>query len=76
MDCPYCGGAMQHGELHGDGREKVSWYPEKHYPQSPLDKIFSGDKRRLKNVAYKVGFWIQADWCPTCRKMIFETDLT
>ena len=34
MDCPYCGSAMQHGEIYGDGRMKVSWIPQSSFPQT------------------------------------------
>lgn len=76
MDCPFCRQPMQHGEIYGDGRMKVSWVPENRFNQSLMDKILSADMHRLKNVAYKSGFWIQADYCPACKKMIFETDIT
>ena len=32
MDCPFCGCAMQHGEIVGDGRTKIRWEPEGLYP--------------------------------------------
>lgn len=76
MDCPYCGGEMQHGEIYGDGRMKVSWIPESCFPQTRLDKILSADLHRLVDVTYKGGFWIPGDYCPACRKMIIETDIT
>jgi hypothetical protein len=76
MKCPYCGGEMQHGEIFGDGRMKVCWVPENRYNISIMDKLLSADMHRLKNVTYKSGFWIQADYCKACKKMIFETDIT
>jgi hypothetical protein len=41
-----------------------------------MDKLFSADMHRLKNVTYKSGAWIQADYCAACKKMIIETDIT
>lgn len=76
MDCPYCGGAMQHGEVFGDGRMRVSWIPENRFNQTVMDKILSADMHRLTGATYKGGFWIPADYCKTCRKMIIETDMT
>lgn len=76
MDCPYCGSAMQHGEIYGDGRMKVSWIPQSRFPQTFWDKVLSADLHRLTDVAYKSGFWIEADYCKACKKMIIETDIT
>lgn len=76
MDCPYCGNEMQHGEIFGDPRSKLCWVPENRFNKSFMDKLFSADMHRLKNVTYKSGAWIQADYCVACKKMIIETDIT
>lgn len=76
MKCPYCGGEMQHGEIFGDPRMKISWIPENRYNKTRMDKLLSADIHRLTQVSYKSGFWIQADYCKACKKMIFETDIT
>ena len=76
MNCPYCGGPMEHGEITGDGRGKVRWVPEGELP-TKLDRFFADPyRRRLTGATYKMFcFWIQSDYCPKCRKMIFDTDI-
>lgn len=76
MDCPYCGAAMQHGEIFGDPRRKLSWIPQSRYSQTRMDKILSADMHRLTQVTYKGGSWVEADFCKACKKMIIETDIT
>ena len=76
MKCPYCDNEMQRGELCGDSRSRVSWIPENPYNKTYMDKVFSADIHRVKNVTYRAMFWIPADYCKQCGKMIIETDIT
>lgn len=75
MNCPFCGKAMEHGEIVGDGRTKIRWEPEGLYP-TRLDKIFADPWHgRLTGAVYQAGVRITADFCPTCKKMVFDTDI-
>ena len=74
MDCPYCGEQMQHGEITSNGTLLV-WNEGE--PLSKARKLLgAGLKGKQLQMPY-VGlqFWIPADFCPKCKKMIFTTDI-
>lgn len=75
MDCPYCGKEMQRGEICGETRTKIRWMPENRFHLSSADKLCS-EAHYVAALSAPGRFWIQADYCPACRKMIFETDIT
>lgn len=75
MNCPYCGGEMRHGEITTDttiirwveGQEPKSKFWKFHAPRT------AGKLLQIPHFAWKP--WIPADFCPKCKKMIFETDI-
>ncbi len=73
MKCPYCNNEMIAGILSGDGRSNVTF--------KPGEKKTGGFDRLLgigKVTAAKhtlATFTIDADYCPVCKKMIFDTDI-
>lgn len=78
MKCPFCGGEMQAGTISFDGRTKLFWLPDgenKSSVQRFLDAI--GGIGSL--TAGETDFWsrgrLKSDYCPDCRKMIFDTDI-
>ena len=78
MQCPYCGGRMRSGEITVTGsslRNHLVWFEGE--PMSKKRKLFGIHKTgKLMQMPY-VGtqFWLPADFCPKCKKMIFETDI-
>ncbi len=75
MTCPYCGSEMRHGEITADSTI-IRWI-EGGTPKSKAAKFFStGFAGKLLQVPhYALRPWIPADFCPKCKKMIFETDI-
>ena len=74
MTCPFCGKEMLKGILSGDGRSPVTW-KQGQEKAGFIDKIIgvgtvSAAKRSL------VSFTIESSFCPDCRKMIFDTEVT
>lgn len=76
MDCPYCGKQMQRGEILSDPRMRISWIPENRFNKSFMDKLWSADMHRLKNVTYRSGAWIPGNYCSSCKKLIIDTEIT
>lgn len=74
MKCPFCEREMVAGTLSGDGRSPVLWEMEGK-KLGVLDKL--GGKGALKDVEYHPlsGFTIKADYCPYCKKMMFDTEI-
>lgn len=78
MTCPYCGCEMRHGEITSADRglhNHLLWIEGE--PLSKKRKFFGLHKTgKLMQMPY-VGtkYWIPADFCPKCKKMIFETDI-
>lgn len=74
MLCPYCNNEMQHGDITADPRGGMFFLKE-------------GEKRSIGDALGGVGRieaakggWsklkLPADYCPTCKKMIFDTEIT
>lgn len=74
MKCPYCNQEMQNGIISGDGRSKVYWKAGGKKANF-TDKL--GGTGKLEAVNYSLAtFTIEADYCVTCKKIIFETDIS
>ena len=76
MKCPFCGKEMAAGTLTcSDGRGKIIWEAADK-KLSFLDKL--GGKGALKCWEFHPfsGYTIKADYCPSCKKMIFDTEIT
>ena len=74
MNCPYCGKEMKKGIMSGDGRQGITW-KEGDKKASFIDKLGGG----CNVTAAKwnlTQFTIEADYCPDCKKMIIDTDVT
>lgn len=64
MICPYCQAEMQKGELEGDGRRGITWWPS------------DGPSWNRVLVA-KNAFWqskAEAFYCGSCHKIILDTE--
>ena len=83
MKCPYCGGEMQHGNITGSKMLRLS--PPSETPKN-LHRIGIGDEGAgIKNsglaglildVPYAgLAPWIPADYCHSCKKVIFDADI-
>ena len=73
MNCPFCGKEMQHGILSGDGRSAVTFKPGEK-KTGWFDRLIGIDK--LTAAKYTLtAFMIDADYCPGCKKMVFDTDI-
>ena len=73
MDCPFCGKEMQHGILSGDGRSSVTFKPGEK-KTGWFDRLIGIDKITAAKYTL-MAFTIDADYCPGCKKMIFDTDI-
>ena len=72
MKCPFCEGEMKKGVMSGDGRSKVFWEPENE-KLGLMDKIVG---KGIIDADYSLTkFKIQSDYCQTCKKMIFTTNI-
>lgn len=76
MKCPFCGGDMQPGIIKYNSNMPLRWIPE-NTPKSGLDRFWdvlggigiltAGQRSKGK---------LKSDFCPACKRMIFETDIT
>lgn len=69
MNCPFCEQEMIPGMMTGDGRSVVRWAPLDD-KLSFVDKIVG--KGIVTGATYKLGFKIETQYCPHCKKMIFK----
>lgn len=75
MQCPYCHQEMQAGTIAGDGRGGKLYWQLEGEKASFFDKL-SGT-RQIEAAKYTLAsFTIEANYCPACKKMIFETDIS
>lgn len=73
MKCPYCEQDMQKGIISGDGRCMVYWKAGDK-KANLWDKL--GGTGKIEAADYSLGtFEIEACYCTSCHKMIFETDI-
>lgn len=63
---------MKSGEIMGDGRSKVRWIPEG--GKIGLWDAVAG-KNRIDARYTLASFFIKADYCESCKKMIFDTEI-
>lgn len=78
MQCPYCGGEMRHGEITtavNNFHNHLMWM-EGNLPDKKRKFFGMFRPGKLLQMPY-VGtrFWLPADFCPKCKKMIFDTDI-
>lgn len=73
MNCPYCSKEMTPGEILGDPRSSVRFQPEgvKYTFGDTLCGIGKLTAARNKFSA----FHIPANYCPSCRKLIIDTEV-
>ncbi len=74
MTCPFCGKEMLNGIISGDGRSPVSW-KQGEKKAGLVDRIvgagiLTAAKRTL------TAFTVESCFCPDCKKMIFDTNVT
>lgn len=79
MTCPYCSKEMIPGTIRFDGRSRMRWHADDD-TKSRSDRFWDslGGVGELTGVKYNWGGTgtIKCDYCPGCKKMIFETDIT
>jgi len=79
MTCPYCNTEMQPGTIHFDGRSRMRWRADDDN-KSRSDRFWDslGGVGELTEVKYNWGGagTIKSNYCPACKIMIFETDIT
>lgn len=74
MVCPFCGKEMEKGILSGDGRSAVRW---KAGDKKAGFSDAIADSGRVTAAKHTVAaFTIEAYFCPNCKKMIFDTEVT
>ena len=74
MLCPYCGREMKAGILSGDGRSPVTW-KQGEKKAGFMDAIVgSGTVTAARRTL--TTFTIESWYCPDCKKMIFDTEVT
>ena len=74
VTCPFCGKQMEAGILSGDGRSPVTW--KQGNKKAGLMDIISGAGTVTAAKRTLTAFTIETRYCPDCRRMIFETDVT
>ena len=74
MYCPFCAKEMQHGILSGDGRSNVT-FSAGDKKTGWFDRLTGKEKVTAADYTLAT-FTIKADYCPFCRKMIFDTGVT
>ncbi len=76
MKCPFCGGDMCAGIIRYDTRVPMR-FESKDTPKSALDRFWDAlGGIGILTATQHSNLKLEADYCPTCRKMIFETDIT
>ena len=82
MKCPYCGQEMTHGNL--TGGKLIRLVPDtdppkqtyRHNGSLPESQYQTGLDGILLDVPYAgLAPWIPADFCQTCKKVIFDADV-
>ena len=76
MKCPYCNEEMQHGRLSGDGRSRVRFVQEGKKLSWADDLTGVGVVKTNKgsNTSFWK-FWLEADYCEKCRKIIMDAEV-
>ena len=73
MQCPFCNKEMQPGILSGDGRSRITFKPGEK-KTGWFDRLIGIDNLTAAKYTLTT-FTIDADYCPGCKKMIFDTDI-
>lgn len=73
MKCPFCGKETVSGQITGDGRSQVHFEPNGKKINA-LDKALGVGIIDVKYSKMRK-FSIDADYCPDCRKMMFDTEV-
>lgn len=78
MICPFCDREMKSGTIHFDGRARMRWFADDE-SKSRSDRFWDslGGVGELTGAEYN---WagdgkFKSDYCPSCKKMVFETDI-
>lgn len=72
MNCPFCNNEMITGVMSGDGRARISWQPNGE-KLGLMEKLCG---KGAVDAKYTLGtFKIDTEYCPSCKKMIFDTDI-
>ena len=74
MNCPWCGREMQVGEIQGDGRRCVRFYPEG--VKYTMGDILCGIGRLLAVKNKWSVFHLPAHYCGHCKRMVVETEVS
>ena len=78
MKCPYCNEQMQSGMIRYDSRSGLRWTSDTDN-RSGWDKFFDALARIGQLTAAEENGWttgcVAANFCPTCKKIIIETDI-
>lgn len=73
MECPYCHQEMQKGSItESGGRSKLYWQPEGQ-KLTFFDKLSGTGVIKAKYTL--ASFTIEANYCTSCKKIIFDTDI-
>lgn len=72
MKCPFCEKETIKGVMTSNDRSKIYWEPENE-KLGMMDKFVG---KGIIDAEYSLAkFRIQADYCDSCKKMIFSTDI-
>lgn len=78
MICPFCSKEMKSGTLTFDGRTRLRWIPDDE-DRSRSERFWNALGGVGALVAGEYSIWgagkVKSDYCPSCKKMIFETDI-
>ena len=74
MTCPFCGKEMKKGILSGDGRQGLHW-KEGEKRANIMDTLGGACALTAKMGGLSV-FTLESHFCPDCKKMIIDTDVT
>lgn len=74
MKCPYCEKEMQNGTISGDGRSGV-YFNEGTNRVSMMDKLVGKGKVLAVNYGLAT-FTVEANYCPSCKKLIIDTEIS
>ena len=79
MNCPYCSGDMQAGVIKFDGRSLMRWIPEtetKSRSQAFWDTLGGVGGLTAAKCDPFAGGKMPSHFCPSCKKLIIDTDVT
>ena len=76
MNCPYCGKEMKKGIMSCDGRQGLHW-KEGEKKANFIDTLGGGCALTASKMhGLSVLIKLEANFCPDCKKMIIDTDVT